>query len=173
MIKAEGFVQSHHIPGILTSPKPSKRGLEVSTPEYELGLLQLHGYEHNGGPFPLSGEDVVQDGDHYVDLHLLRAERNPIKEIVESLRFLADFLRTNPHIKWITGTSWLGTVAKGKLVERYGFTVTDHEVEPFVAELSVAAALLLASNASRVNKSNPEESVRFVYASRKSFLASR
>jgi len=153
------------IPPSLNSYKPDSRLFW----EYHFGKIESCLIEHTGEPIILSSQNTIDTGNNYLDIFL--PECNGINEVISSLNKLAEFLVNIPNIKWLVSSTWLGSIANGKLIERYGFHTTDIHV-PYLIRLASKKFGLSKENATasylkKVRKSQ----VKFIYAPREEFLS--
>lgn len=135
----------------------------------DCGNFELTLAQHIGKPIPFSDEHVLNPGDHYLDLTL--KECDDLKDAINSLNELAQFVKEYKNINWLVAVSWLGSVKDGKLVERYGFHKTNTHIPYLTHKDSKGIGLERKNPTQSYLKLVKESKPVFIYAPRDEFLS--
>ncbi|HLL60519.1 MAG TPA: hypothetical protein VK338_02285, partial [Candidatus Nitrosocosmicus sp.] len=103
----------------------------LSTKKYEniiipCGMIEASIWQNASHHIELSDMDELRKGDYFIELYLPPQSNFNLKYGIYSIHKLSQVCREYPRVKWILGTSWLASVAEGRLMERLGFNVTDN-----------------------------------------------
>ncbi len=139
---------------------------------YDFGPLQCWLAEHEGEPIQLSETNALKPGDRYLDIKLPKGEGEgyQLRELTGAIRDLTIFVEQYPKIDWLVGSSWLASVADGKIIGRYGFRASDVTVPPGVIEASLKEGAAKPNAGEGYMKAVEGATVKFFYASRDDFL---
>ena len=137
--------------------------------EGSCGKFDLYLIKHTDTPIILSPQHTLKKDDHYLDLTLHRCDS--LDEAISSLKELAEFVKKFDGIKWLVGASWLGSVANGKLIERYGFHPTNIQIPNITNKNSKEIGLSKKNQTPQYTKLVKKSNVKFIYAPREEFLS--
>ncbi len=137
--------------------------------DFQCGKFDISLIKHIGETLVLSKEHHLKKNEHYLDLNL--QECSDLKEAIFSLHQLAQFVKEYPGVSWLVGSTWIGSVANGRLIERYGFHQTNIDVPLTIQRLSKKTG----TNKKNANpthiKTVKQSNVVFIYAQRDEFLS--
>lgn len=125
--------------------------------------------EHTGKTITLSKNHSLKANDYYLDLSL--NECSDLSEAISSLKQLSQFVHKNPEIKWLVGSTWLGSVANGRVVERFWFHQTNISVPNVVYRCSKDMGRSKKDMTPMYYETIRKSTVVFIYAPRDEFLS--
>lgn len=143
--------------------------LKYRKPNFSYDKIGVNLIKHVGEPLTFSDNHTLTNGDYYLDLILY--ECSDLNEAISSLKKLAQFVHQNPEIKYLVGSTWLGSVADGRITGRYGFHQTDIPVPQNISNCSQKNGLLKEDMTPMYYKTVNESAVVFIYAPRDQFLS--
>ncbi|MCW1949706.1 MAG: hypothetical protein KIH89_004685 [Candidatus Shapirobacteria bacterium] len=125
--------------------------------------------KHTGKPITLSNDRSLKTNDYYLDLSL--NECSDLGEAISSLKQLAQFVQKNPEIKWLVGSTWLGSIANGRVVGRFGFHQTNISVPNIIYRCSKEIGQSKKDMNPMYYETISKSTVVFIYAQRDEFLS--